>query len=99
MPTPSPKPTRLTASMRWAPTTTGPPSPMPMRFIRPSCERLLCVRVALLHLSDRIGLAAIFILDVGGNRPLLALQQLQHLFDRRVALAPRHVVALILLPV
>src|SRR6185369_16958825 len=64
-----------------------------------SRERLLRVGEALRHFLDRRAPPAILVLDVGRNRPPLALQQLQHLANRRVALAPRQVVALVLLPI
>src|SRR4051812_21521388 len=92
-----------------APTKPGPTRPMPIRRVTVQSsnaeerttlgERLFRVLVALLHLFGRRAGAAIFVFDVGGNRPSLALQQLQHLADRRVALPPRHVVALVLLPI
>src|SRR5262245_11495902 len=83
-----------------APTKPGPTRPMPMRVVtRLSRQRLLRVGDALLHFLDRRALAAVLVLDVDGNRPPLALDQLQRLADRRLALAPWQVVALILLSI
>src|SRR5437763_16132014 len=85
-----------------APTNPGPTRPMPMRRVTtglPSRQRRLRERHALLHFLDRRAGAAILVLDVGANRPLLLLQELQRLANRRVALPPRHVVALVLLAV
>src|SRR3954470_23186885 len=105
----STNPSRRTASMWCAPTKPGPTRPMPMRFTRvpfdrrpplaSSRERRLCVGHAPFDFVDRAARAAILVFDVGTDRPLLALQQLQHLADRRVALAPRDVVALIFLAI
>src|SRR5206468_8636904 len=63
-------------------------------------ERLPAVLVALLDLGDSIhaGLP-VLVFDVGGDFPPLFAQQAQHGHDRRVALAKRHVGAVILLPV
>src|SRR3954454_8583111 len=77
---------------------------MPMRLIEifrrtRSRERLLRVLEALLHFFRRCGLTPVFVLDVGGNRPLLLLEQLEYFADRRLALAPRDVVALVLLAI
>ena len=64
-----------------------------------SRERLLCVFEALLHLFRRRAGAAIFVFDVRRDRPPLLLEQLQHVLDRCVALAPRRVVPLVLLAI
>src|SRR4029453_5287037 len=103
MATMSTKPRGGAASMWWAPTNPGPTRPMPIRcivFTRVrSCQRLPGKGDTLRHFLDRRPLPAVLVFDVGRDRPLLALQQLQHLANRRVALAPRHVVALVLLAV
>src|SRR5438270_11030176 len=62
-----------------------------------SGERLSGERHALFHLVDRAAGAAVLVLDVGRNRPPLALQQPQHFTDRRLAFPPRRIVALVLL--
>src|SRR3954469_8026215 len=68
---------------------------MPTRFMR-SRQRLLRELDALLHLLRRRAGALVLVLDVGGNRPLLLLQELQPLANRRLALPPRRVVPLVL---
>src|SRR5262245_13768401 len=80
-----------------APTNPGPTRPMPTRVI--SRERLFRELETLLHFLDRRPLSAIFILDVGANRPPFFLEQLQGLPNGRLPLAPGHVVALALPPV
>ena len=62
-------------------------------------QRLLHERQALPDLFDRRPGAAILVFDVSDDRPSLLLQHLQHRRNRRVALAPRHVVALISPPI
>src|SRR5207249_4183046 len=64
-----------------------------------SGERRLGVRETLLHFFDRSALPLVLVFNIGADRPLLALQQLQDLPDRRLALAPRRVVALVLLAI
>src|SRR5690349_5930972 len=85
-----------------APTKPGPTRPMPMRRVTSgpaSRQRRLRERHALLHFLHRRAGAAVLVLHVGANRPLLLLQELQRLANRRVALSPRHVVALVLLAI
>src|SRR6266571_4178722 len=65
----------------------------------PSGERALLELEALLDLFDRRSRPAVFVLDVGGNRPPLFLEELENLANRRVALAPRRVVALMALSI
>ena len=54
---------------------------------------------ALFHFLDRRARALVFVLEVGRDRPLVLLQQLQHFAHRRVACAPLHVRPLIALAV
>src|SRR5262249_1941488 len=67
--------------------------------LRPLRQRLLRKRHALPDFLDGGPGAAVLVFDVGANRPLLFLQELERFANRRVALAPRHVVALVLLPI
>src|SRR5437773_1731778 len=61
-----------------------------------SGERLLRVLVTFPDLFDGRALAAVFVLDIGPDRPAFLFQQLQHVANRRLALSPGRVVALIL---
>src|SRR5439155_25582614 len=86
------------ASLKWSPyiwllERAGLSGPRSLR------ERLLRELVTFLHFFDRRSRPAILVFDVGADRPALTLQQLKHLADRRVALPPRRVVALILFAV
>src|SRR5262245_25255222 len=52
-------------------------------------ERFLAELKILRHFDQRV--SGVFELDVRGDVPLLLPEQLQHLLDGRVAIAPRHV--------
>ncbi len=73
----------------------------PCRCRRVSAHASACFAYSKHFFTSSTGraLAAILVLDVRGDRPPFLLQQLQHLANRRVALAPRHVVALVLLAI
>ena len=60
-------------------------------------QRLLRILQALRDLDHRV--AGVLEFDVAGNVVFLVAQELQHLLDRGVSLAPRHVRAVILLAI
>src|SRR2546428_11987512 len=62
-----------------------------LTFVRSLRQRLLAVLQALRDFDERI--AVVLELDVGWNVPLVLLQQLQDILDRRVSLSPRRVAA------
>src|SRR2546425_13292452 len=83
---PGPHPQReLTLTLRRGVTGRGSAWPQALRHLR---QRLLRILVALPDFVDRRALPAIFIFDVGGNGPAFFFEQLQHLSDGRLALAP-----------
>src|ERR1035437_6436459 len=63
------------------------------RSSRPLRQRLLAVRHALLDFAHHVGAfgRVVFVFDAGGELVLLLLHELQDLFERRLALPPRHV--------
>src|SRR5262245_58196095 len=61
-------------------------------------QRVLDILKALSHFGNSI-FAAVFVFDIRGYVPLLLFQQLEDLLDRRVALSPWHVGAVVLLAV
>src|SRR5262245_50828925 len=76
----------------------GPPGLEPSRRY-PSCQRVFAVLETSADFCCGAFGASIFVLNECADRISLRLQKLQHLLDRRVALSPRRVLALILLSV